>query len=128
MPAWNRINLSFIGKKCHCEEALRRSNLISKHFQGQRHMRSIIAVLALLLLALSVSQAPAALSNPWWTVDGGGGGSCYLGTGALSLCGSLGQPDASHALLTAGSYSLHSGFWSGPRLVRYVIYLPLASN
>jgi len=97
-------------------------------FQDRLSPLILLALLVLLLLALSVSQAPAALSNPWWTVDGGGGGSCYQGTSGLSLCGTAGQPDASHALLTAGSYSLHSGFWSGPRLVRYVIYLPITSN
>lgn len=110
MRAWNRIHLN------------------SLRLSGRRNLSPLIALLALLLLALSVSQAPAALSNPWWTVDAGGGGSCYQGSAGLSLCGSLGQPDASPALLTGGTFSLQSGFWSGPRHVRYVIYLPLASN
>jgi hypothetical protein len=92
---------------------------------AKRPVLSLLALCALLLLALSVSQAPAALSTPWWTVDGGGGGGgCYSNVSDLAQCGTAGQPDASHALLTAGSFSLHSGFWSGPRLVRFEIYLP----
>ena len=56
----------------------------------------------------------------WWTVDGGGdtGGS----SGAYTLGGTIGQPDA--GVLAAGAYTLNSGFWAGVGKL-YRVYLPL---
>jgi len=46
----------------------------------------------------------------WFSVDGGGGTSAG---GEYELSGTIGQPDATSAVLTGGSYRLQGGFWAG---------------
>ena len=84
-----------------------------------------LIALAAVLLAFVGYLAPAALSLPWGTVDGGGGGGCYSSGTGLTVCGAAGQADASAQVLQSGNFKLNSGFWSGPYLVRYQIYAPV---
>ena len=92
------------------------------------HLLSIITLSALLLLAFTTVMAPEALSIPWGTVDGGGGGGCYSSSVGYSVCGTAGQPDSSQPVLQGGVFKLSSGFWAGPRLVRYRMFLPMVSR
>jgi len=59
----------------------------------------------------------------WWTVDGGG--NTGDSSGAYTLGGTIGQPDA--GILAAGDYTLHAGFWAGAG-PRYDIYVPVVSR
>ena len=59
----------------------------------------------------------------WWTVDGGG--NTGDSSGAYTLGGTIGQPDA--GILAAGGYTLHAGFWAGAGPI-YDIYLPVVSR
>ena len=73
--------------------------------------KRVLVLLVLLLLCATIASAlvaaPAALSVPWWTVDGGG--STSKG-GQFALSGTAGQPDA--GLMAGGPYSLYGGFWN----------------
>jgi hypothetical protein len=51
----------------------------------------------------------------WHTIDGGGG----ISTGSVyKVSGTIGQPDASPALMTGGAYSVVGGFWALPEVVQ----------
>lgn len=63
------------------------------------------ATVTLLLLA---APSQAQLTQSRWTLDGGGGPSS---TGAFSLTGTIGQPDA--GTHSGGSFTLQGGFWFG---------------
>lgn len=80
-----------------------------------------------LLVGFAAYHAPLALTLPWETIDGGGGGGgsggCFDNPNGLQLCGTAGQPDAGAA--QAGTFDLHSGFWSGGRLALHRNMLPL---
>jgi hypothetical protein len=54
------------------------------------------------------TATPVAFAIPWWTVDGGGGGSTG---GVFRLDGTIGQPDAGG--LSGGPYRLDGGYWPG---------------
>lgn len=58
-------------------------------------------------------MVPAAVAQgfdiSWYTIDGGGSTLCT--GGAFQLAGTIGQPDASAASMTGGSFSLTGGFW-----------------
>jgi hypothetical protein len=60
------------------------------------------------VLAFVAFAAFAQYSVDWYKISGGGGTSSG---GNFSLCGTIGQPDAS-APLTGGSFSVTGGFWS----------------
>ena len=67
------------------------------------------------------AQSGGGYDLTWSTIDGGGGAS----SGAYSLGGTVGQPDA--GAMTGGAYSLVGGFWGGGvsgATSRYV-YLPI---
>ena len=85
--------------------------------------RSWLLFIALLILAVAVSSVWAAPTGSyeitWYTIDGGGG---TIGSGAYTLDGTVGQPDA--GMLTGGGYTLEGGYWGGAALV-YRVYLPL---
>lgn len=88
--------------------------------------RKILLFLALgMLLLLGFILQPLALTVPWHTVDSGGGGttSGCSSAGQLTLCGTVGQPDAS--VVAASPFRLSGGFWAGRRLSKYTAYLPL---
>jgi hypothetical protein len=71
-------------------------------------MNTKFYLLSLLISALCLRAGAANYSLNWSTADGGGG----TGTnGQYSISGTVGQPDAS-GVMTGGSYSLTSGFWS----------------
>lgn len=91
--------------------------------------KKVLVILAMLIMGVAIASAivaaPAALSIPWWTVDGGGGTSTG---GQFALSGTAGQGDA--GAMSGGAYSLDGGFWnpttgaiSG---ITYQNYLPLA--
>ncbi len=67
----------------------------------------VLSMVAGAVLAWTASASPAALSLPWWTVDGGGGRATG---GDLALLDTAGQPDASSPM-TGGDLSLRGGFW-----------------
>ncbi len=77
----------------------------------------LILILAGLLMASSLAPAPYQVS--WHTADNGG--DCSSG-GHFSVCGTAGQPDAEGA--GGGDFQLAGGFWSGPSLSDYPLYLP----
>jgi hypothetical protein len=56
----------------------------------------------------------------WWTADGGGG--TMVGSGAYTLSGTAGQPDA--GVVEGNGYTLSGGFWTGGGMP-YRVYLPL---
>ena len=64
----------------------------------------------------------------WWTVDGGGStfveGGMRSASGALSLSGTAGQPDA--GLMGGGACELESGYLPGGQTFRQprLLYLP----
>ena len=71
-------------------------------------MKAKLFLVGFLMSASSVWAIVFNYSIDWSTVDGGGG----TGTnGQYSISGTVGQPDAS-GVMTGGSYSLTSGFWS----------------
>jgi hypothetical protein len=47
----------------------------------------------------------------WWTFDGGG--DMWTTGSDIELSGTIGQPDASIAVLTGGDIELTGGFWPG---------------
>jgi hypothetical protein len=74
---------------------------------------SLSAVMLLCLLHAS-AQSGGGYDLSWWTIDGGG--VTFATGGTFNLGGTVGQPDASHAL-TGGTYSLTGGFWFTPCIV-----------
>jgi hypothetical protein len=91
----------------------------------------IVAVIIVSGRSLLVGQAAPSLSSritsgydlSWWTVDGGG--NTGDSSGAYTLGGSIGQPDA--GVLAAGDYVLYGGFWAGVG-PRFDVYLPIVSR
>ena len=84
-----------------------------------------------LLLALSRpsgARSRQSLDLSWWTVDGGGStfveGGMRSASGALSLSGTAGQPDAGQ--MGGGACELESGFLPGGQTFRQprFLYLP----
>jgi hypothetical protein len=76
--------------------------------QGERAgMRASVGLISLLLLSAAVVHAQN-YSIDWFKVAGGGGTSTG---GVYSVSGTIGQPDASGALI-GGNYSVTGGFWS----------------
>ena len=68
-------------------------------------MKNLLVFLGLILPGISFAQS---YSVDWYKVSGGGGTS----TGSVySVSGTIGQPDASSAMM-GGNYSLTGGFWS----------------
>ncbi|MEW6249900.1 MAG: hypothetical protein AB1716_04580 [Planctomycetota bacterium] len=67
------------------------------------------AILALLAAAGSAAAQDFALD--WWTFDGGG--AMWTTGGSFELSGTVGQPDASLAVMAGGSLELRGGFWPG---------------
>lgn len=63
-----------------------------------------------LLAVATTAPAGGGIDLSKSTIDGGGGRS---GGGALSLTGTIGQPDA--GAMTGGSLSLRGGFWAATR-------------
>jgi hypothetical protein len=64
------------------------------------------------LLAVAVTLAPSALAQ--YTITSSviaGGGATFSTGGTYSLGGTIGQPDASNAMI-GGTYSLTGGFWA----------------
>ncbi len=61
----------------------------------------------MLLSLVLPGTAAGQLSLDWYTIDGGG--YTYSTGGALSLGGTVGQPDA--GVLDGGGYALFGGFW-----------------
>ena len=82
----------------------------------------VLGGLVVLSSALAV-RAGAGYDLSWWTVDGGG--NTGDSSGAYTLGGTIGQPDA--GILAAGDYTLHAGFWAGAG-PRYDIYVPVVSR
>ncbi len=81
----------------------------------------LIALALLLTLGLGVAYAQSGgYDLGWWTADGGGG---RFQSATYTLQGTVGQPDASHAL-SSSSYTLLGGFWSGASS-GHKVYLPL---
>lgn len=76
------------------------------HSQTTGYSIRRIAVLSLLI---ACTAARAQFAVDWFTIGCGGG---TLNGGTLTVSGTIGQHDAG-APLTAGSYSLAGGFWSG---------------
>jgi hypothetical protein len=92
----------------------------------QKRTVLVIALSALLLLAFTAMYLAENYDLSWWTPEGGGGGGgCYQSTG-YALCGAIGQADAGSG--TSGGYQVDSGFWVGPRLVRYQVHLPMLTK
>ena len=85
----------------------------------------VVALSGGLLLALTWAAlaSPAALSLPWWSVDGGG--QTFSEGGGYRLGGTVGQPDA--GVLSGGAFTLGGGFWRGGAVAAadYRVYLPL---
>ena len=73
-------------------------------------------VLAMLLMAVSVSVAVTGYRIPWWSVDGGG--SVSRG-GVFAVSGVIGQPDV--MVLRGGAYVLEGGFLGGAGAPAYVV-------
>jgi len=70
-------------------------------------------LIALPALALLFANGPGAIADDfaidWWTVDGGG--EMWTTGGDFELSGTIGQPDASVAVMTGGDFELTGGFW-----------------
>jgi hypothetical protein len=66
------------------------------------------------LILLAVVTAANSLADDfeldWWTIDGGG--EMWTTGGDFELSGTIGQPDASAAVLTGGDFELTGGFWT----------------
>src|SRR5262249_18147916 len=68
------------------------------------------AIVALAIVLASAAASAQMLDIPWYTVDGGGGGSAG---GTFSLTGTIGQPDASSFAtpMSGGAFTVVGGFW-----------------
>lgn len=71
-------------------------------------LTAVLCLMAAATLLALPPLAPANLSIPWWTADGGGDTSQG---GPFSLSGTAGQADAGQ--MTGGSFTLTGGFWNG---------------
>jgi hypothetical protein len=82
----------------------------------------LVCLVALLALAAApvLAETIATYDLTWWTVDSGG--ATGLTSGAYTLSGTAGQPDAGS--LSNGEYDLAGGFWAGI-LVKLESFLPL---
>jgi hypothetical protein len=74
--------------------------------------KRFLLILYLLILILSLAspvlaETSASYDLSWWTVDSGG--ATGLSSGAYTLSGTAGQPDA--GALSSGDYALAGGFW-----------------
>ena len=79
-------------------------------------MKIALEMLASVVVIFSISWNEPVVIDPyaidWFTIDGGGG---MASTGGeYSMSGTIGQPDASVATMSGGSYSLTGGFWFSP--------------
>jgi hypothetical protein len=82
------------------------------------------AMLVLILVVLpGLARAQGGYGLAWWTVDGGDGVIADSG-GRYTLQSTVGQPDASSALI-GGSYALTGGFWFGQGPPGHRLYLPV---
>jgi hypothetical protein len=95
----------------------------------QKRQYTILCALALFLILVfimvfrsTVLAESTGYEIPWWTVDGGGGFSSDS-SGAYTLNGTAGQPDAVQRL-SGGGYSLSGGFWASPS-AQWQVYLPV---
>jgi hypothetical protein len=76
----------------------------------KRKQLLLFLYLAILLVGLTspvLADTAATYDLSWWTVDGGGASG--LTSGAYTLSGTAGQPDAGS--LASGDYDLAGGFW-----------------
>jgi hypothetical protein len=76
----------------------------------KRKQLLLFLYLAILLVGLTspvLADTAATYDLSWWTVDGGGASG--LTSGAYTLSGTAGQPDAGS--LSSGDYDLAGGFW-----------------
>jgi hypothetical protein len=77
----------------------------------KRKQLLLFLYLAILLVGLTspvLADTAATYDLSWWTVDGGGASG--LTSGAYTLSGTAGQPDAGS--LASGDYDLACGFWA----------------
>jgi hypothetical protein len=82
------------------------------------------AILVSILVVLPhLARAQGGYELTWWTVDGGDGVTADSG-GRYTLLSTVGQPDASTALM-GGSYALTGGFWFGGGRPGHLLYLPV---
>jgi hypothetical protein len=75
--------------------------------------KRFLLILYLLILILSLAspvlaETSASYDLSWWTVDSGG--TTGLSSGAYTLSGTAGQPDA--GALSSVDYDLAGGFWA----------------
>jgi len=95
----------------HVTARLRRAADLPRAWNAkQRASRGLNARCLMLLLALGFAACSARAQNysiDWFTVDGGGGTSA---SGAYSVSGTVGQPDAGR--MSGGSYTLNGGYWA----------------
>jgi len=70
------------------------------------------ALLGLLPLLLNAGREAMAqqFELAWYTIDGGGG--MFNSGGSFELGGTVGQPDATTAVLSGGPFQLSGGFWA----------------
>jgi hypothetical protein len=69
-------------------------------------MKPILLVSTVFLMSIFSSRAQYTIG--WSTIDGGGG---LTSGGAISLNGTVGQPDA--GAMSGGNFALSGGFWYG---------------
>ena len=70
----------------------------------------LLTAVAYLSLVLGGWRSVAAdFALDWWTVDSGG--AVFSTGGDFGLSGTIGQPDATPALMTGGDFTLAGGFW-----------------
>jgi hypothetical protein len=74
--------------------------------------RVVAAAIAGLLAASLPGAARAQYAINWSNLDGGGAPPVRLAGGALSLAGTVGQPDA--GVLSGGGFTVQGGFWGVP--------------
>ena len=87
---------------------MKRIRMSLAHIWDLRKAARAPALLAALLMLVSVALAQGGYNLSWFTVDGGGGSSSG---GPYALSGTIGQPDV--GALSGGSYALAGGFWPG---------------
>ena len=82
----------------------------------------LLCLLALFAMAAVpvLAETTAAYDLSWWTVDSGG--ATGLTSGAYTLSGTAGQPDA--GTLSSGDYDLAGGFWAA-LLEKLEVFLPM---
>ncbi|HEY5232255.1 MAG TPA: hypothetical protein VIK35_01800 [Verrucomicrobiae bacterium] len=82
----------------------------SRDLDSYRHFRAVqrLALFCFILLPSTFNLQAQNYSIDWYKISGGGGTSTNA---QYSLNGTIGQPDASGAMI-GGNYSLTGGFWS----------------